>query len=104
MKQVDTYLSDRASKGYTVIQAVAIAENDGLVVPNRNGDLPLVDADPTRPVEAYFDYIDEVVDKAWALGMRVALVPTWGRYVSEGEYNTYRGLIRVCSWAIEYVY
>ncbi|KAH0602383.1 uncharacterized protein H6S33_008722 [Morchella sextelata] len=85
--EVDTYLSDRASKGYTVIQAVAIAENDGLVVPNRNGDLPLVDADPTRPVEAYFDYIDEVVDKAWALGMRVALVPTWGRYVSEGYHG-----------------
>lgn len=38
-------------------------------------------------MEAYFDYIDEVIDKAWTLGMRIALVPTWGRYVSEGEYN-----------------
>ncbi|KAI5840803.1 hypothetical protein DFP73DRAFT_597272 [Morchella snyderi] len=66
--EVDIYLPDRESKGYTAVQVVAIAENDGLVVPNRNRDLPLVDADTTKPVEAYFEYIDGVVDKARALG------------------------------------
>ena len=43
------YLQLRADQGYTAIQAVALAELDGLTVPNAYGDLPLVDRDPTRP-------------------------------------------------------
>ncbi len=37
------YLKDRAAKGFTVIQAVALAELDGPMVPNPYGHLPLVD-------------------------------------------------------------
>jgi len=37
------YLDNRASKGFTVIQAVAIAEFDGDTVPNAYGHLPLID-------------------------------------------------------------
>ena len=37
------YLSDRARKGYTVIQAVVLGELDGLRVPNANGDRPFLD-------------------------------------------------------------
>ena len=58
------YLEDRAAKGFTVIQAVALSEFDGLRAPNRYGDLPLHDGDPLRPNEAYFRHVDAVIDIA----------------------------------------
>jgi hypothetical protein len=72
------YLSDRAAKKFTVIQAVALAEIDGLHVPNMNGDLPLIDDDPTRPNEAYFAHVDAIVELAQALGLFIGMLPTWG--------------------------
>jgi hypothetical protein len=72
------YLEDRAAKGFTVIQAVALAEADGLRVPNALGELPLEGEDPTRPNERYFAHVDFVVDRAAALGLHVGLLPTWG--------------------------
>lgn len=72
------YLSNRAAKKFTVIQAVVLAEIDGLHVPNMNGDLPLIDDDPTQPNEAYFAHVDVVVEVAEALGLYVGMLPTWG--------------------------
>jgi len=48
------YLKDRATKGFTVIQAVALAELDGLHTPNPYGQTPLINDDPTRPNEEYW--------------------------------------------------
>ena len=39
-EQADLYLRDRAAKGFNVIQAVALAELDGVDAPNAYGDLP----------------------------------------------------------------
>src|SRR4249920_3861612 len=61
-EEADLYLRDRAAKRFTVIQAVVLAEHGGLDVPNAYGHLPLVDKDPTRPVEAYFEFVDHVVN------------------------------------------
>ncbi|RMG56630.1 MAG: DUF4038 domain-containing protein [Bacteroidetes bacterium] len=72
------YLETRARQGFTVIQAVILAENDGLRRPNANGDVPLENLDPTRPVEAYFQHVDRIVEKATQLGLTMALLPTWG--------------------------
>lgn len=72
------YLEDRAAKGYNVIQAAVLAELDGVRTPNAYGALPLHDLDPARPTEAYFAHVDWIIAKANALGMRVALLPTWG--------------------------
>ncbi|MEZ4702718.1 MAG: DUF4038 domain-containing protein [Rhodothermales bacterium] len=72
------YLENRAAKGFTVIQAVVLAEFDGLTEPNRYGALALVDQDPTRPNEAYFQHVDAVVDRAAALGLYIGMLPTWG--------------------------
>jgi hypothetical protein len=72
------YLEHRARHGYTVIQAVLLAENDGLRTPNALGDLPLIDLDPTRPNEAYFRFVDRVVARAGELGLVMGLLPTWG--------------------------
>jgi len=78
LDEAERYLTDRASKRFTVIQAVVLAEIDGLHVPNMNGDLPLIDDDPTRPNEAYFAHVDRVVDLAASLGLHIGMLPTWG--------------------------
>lgn len=72
------YLTDRARKGFTVIQAVALAELDGLGTPNAYGHTPLNADDPLRPVEAYWAHVDHVIATANQLGLLVALLPTWG--------------------------
>lgn len=72
------YLTDRAMKGYTVIQAVILAELDGLRVPNVNGDLPFTDAGYTQPNEAYFKHVDAIIHLMDSLGMVAGLLPTWG--------------------------
>ena len=71
-------LEDRAKKGFTVIQAVVLGEEDGLRVPNPYGHTPFDDFDPTRPNEDYFKHVDWVIAKANSLGLVVALLPTWG--------------------------
>jgi len=72
------YLRDRAAKGFNVIQAVALAELDGLHTPNAHGHCPLENADPTRPNEAYWDHVDRVTALANQLGLLIGFLPTWG--------------------------
>ena len=47
--ETERYLTDRAAKGFTVIQAVALAELDGVTVPNAQGHLPLIKEDLHHP-------------------------------------------------------
>ncbi|RBP51228.1 glycoside hydrolase family 140 protein [Arenicella xantha] len=86
-EEVDRYLNDRARKGFTVIQTVALAELNGLIEPNAYGELPLIDLDPSKPNQNYFKHADYVVDRAEALGMFVGLLPTWGKYWKTGDAN-----------------
>ncbi|MCZ7641177.1 MAG: DUF4038 domain-containing protein [Verrucomicrobia bacterium] len=82
--EADHYLRNRAAKGFTVIQAVALAELDGLDTPNAYGHRPLLDHDPTRPDvregpdNDYWDHVDFILHRAGDLGLYVALLPTWG--------------------------
>ncbi|MFY0687499.1 MAG: glycoside hydrolase family 140 protein [Cyclobacteriaceae bacterium] len=76
------YLEKRASQGFNVVQAVALAELDGLNTPNPYGNRPLVDNDPTKPNEAYFEHVDFIIKKADELGIYIALLPTWGDKVN----------------------
>jgi hypothetical protein len=77
-EEAKIYLKNRADKGFTVIQAVAIAELDGANVSNAYGDKALINGDPAKPNEAYFRQVDFVIDEANKLGLVVALLPTWG--------------------------
>lgn len=84
-EEADFYLRNRAAKGFTVIQAVALAELDGLTVSNAYGHLPLADRDPMRPLldsaagnDDYWTHVDYIVKKANELGLYVGLLPTWG--------------------------
>src|SRR4051812_735993 len=85
-EDADRLLNDRAGKGFTVVQAVAIAELNGATDPNAYGHLPLVDLDPTKPAvkdgpgNDYWDHVDYIVNKANSLGIYVGFLPTWGRY------------------------
>ena len=61
IEEIDTYLKNRQQKGFNVIQAVALAEFDGLTKPNQYGDVPLIGNDPLKPNEKYFKLVDTVV-------------------------------------------
>lgn len=77
-EEVDFYLNKRKAQGFNVIQAVALAEIDGLHTPNAYGVSPLMNDDPTRPNPQYFEHVDYVIDRAAELGIYIALLPTWG--------------------------
>lgn len=77
-EEATEYLENRKEKGFTVIQAVVLAELDGLRIPNAYGEIPLFDLDPTKPNEKYFEHVDFIVDKADELGLVVGMLPTWG--------------------------
>lgn len=78
------YLDDRAAKGFTVIQAVALAELDGLHTPNALGHKPLVGDNPEKPDvkdgpdNDYWDHVDFIVREANQRGLFLGLLPTWG--------------------------
>lgn len=77
-EDAETYLDDRAEKGFTVVQAVVLAELDGLETPNPYGERPLEENDPTQPNEAYFEHVDYIIEQATKRGLYVGLLPTWG--------------------------
>lgn len=91
--EAEVYLRDRAAKGFNVIQAVALAELNGLTEPNRYGHLPLHDQDPARPAvmdgtaNDYWDFLGEVFDLAEANGLYVGFLPTWGKYVTSHPFD-----------------
>ena len=72
------YLTDRAMKGFTVIQAVCLAEHGGLSSPNAEGEMAFTDTAFTVPNDRYFDHILRVVDMADSLGLVMGILPTWG--------------------------
>ena len=77
-EEAKNYLANRAEKGFTVIQAVALAEDNGLNAPKPSGDLPLIDLDPSQPNEGYFSQVDRMISRP-----RKKSVCTW-RYCPPG--------------------
>lgn len=91
--EVIHYLDNRKRRGFTVIQAVALAEFGGLAQPNAHGDTPFLHNDPLTPnltpgadpVDSaqydYWDHVDFIIGAIEARGMKVGLLPCWGTYV-----------------------
>ena len=85
-EEAEYYFSERKRQGFTVVQAVALAELDGLTRPNAYGRLPLLERsgmpDPTLPDTegeySYWDHVDFVVKTAEKYDMFIAMLPTWG--------------------------
>ena len=82
-EDTERYLENRRTKGFSVIQAVVLAELDGLNTPNAEGNKPLIDNDPLIPNEAYFAHVDWVINKAAEKGIFIGLLPTWGDKVDK---------------------
>jgi hypothetical protein len=83
----EMYFKKRSEQGFTVIQAVVLAELNGLHTPNANGDLPLINDDPAKPNEAYFKYVDTLIDLAAKYNLYIALLPTWGDKVFKNSWG-----------------
>ena len=86
-EQADLYLNKRAAQGFNVIQAVALAEIDGLHTPNAYGHVPLLEANPNSPNPSYFEHVDYIIKKADSLGLYIALLPTWGDKVFKNSWG-----------------
>lgn len=86
-KEAEQYIKRRSEQGFTIIQAVVLAEMDGLHTPNANGDLPLKDDDPLKPNEKYFRHIDTIIDLADRYHLNIALLPTWGDKVFKDRWG-----------------
>ena len=98
-EDADLYLENRAEKGFNVIQAVALAELDGIMTENAYGRKPLLQNslhayDPTLPDitgdssggYSYWNHVDYIVKKAQSLGLYIGFVCTWG-----DKYNQMNG-------------
>jgi hypothetical protein len=84
--EVEEYLKDRVTKGFTVIQAYVIRSlniihPDGPI--SLLGETPFINRDPTRPNEAYFKNMDYVIDLANNLGLVPGLVVSKSWHVNQ---------------------
>jgi len=82
-EEIEKYLENRRQKGFNIIQAVILAEFDGLRKPNQYGEVPLRNLDPAQPNEKYFELIDWTVKNALGKNMFMGLLPTWGDKVAK---------------------
>ncbi len=62
-----------------------LVTDDGVGLPPPQGLEPLIDGDLRRPHEACFAHVDQVLDRAAALGLYLALLPTWGANVQDAD-------------------
>jgi hypothetical protein len=91
--EATSFLDNRQKKGFTVIQAVALAELDGLNTPNAHGDRPLKGNNPATPATTtgsnpsnteeydYWDHVDYIIKEADARSLYIGLLPSWGKYM-----------------------
>ena len=87
-EEASKYLKHRADNGFTVIQAVVLADLDGLHEPNPYGEIPLENDDPTKPREPYFQHVDFIVRKAAELNLYIGMLPTWGDKIFKDRWGT----------------
>jgi hypothetical protein len=80
-EDADYYFSNRASQGFTVIQAVGVMGwsrdwNDE----NAYGHSPFHNGDASKPNEEFWKHADWLINKAKEYGLYVAFLPAWGSY------------------------
>ena len=54
-EEADHFIRVRVNQGFNVLQAVALAEFEGIRTPNRYGDFPLINQDPTPVSYTHLD-------------------------------------------------
>ncbi len=93
-QDVVDYLNDRSSKGFTVIQMNAAGGTDWI---NRFGERPFNGTDIASPNDAYFTFVDYVLNEAMTRHIVIALNPistgccggTYADYMTLDNMRTY---------------
>ena len=77
--EMNTYINDRAKKGFTAIQMVPMSHLYlySYGVRNRRSVPYFINEDYSRINPEYFNYLDEIVDSVNAKNMVAVLVPLW---------------------------
>ena len=95
-EDADKYLTDRAAKGFNVIQVMVL---HSLIAKNVYGDSALIRQNVANPLVTdgkafedttqydYWDNVEYVLDKAAEKGIYIALVPVWGSNVKSGKVS-----------------
>lgn len=95
-EDTEKYLSDRAAKGFNVVQIMMLHT---LGVKNIYGDSALIKQNVAHPLVTdgntfadttqydFWDHMDFVIDKAAEKGLYVGLVPVWGSNVKSGHVS-----------------
>jgi hypothetical protein len=86
LEEIERYFKTRSEQGFNTIQAVLLAERDGINTCNYYGRKPLTETqqgyDPAFPsVEgefSYWDMVDAVIVLAEKYQLYLALLPSWG--------------------------
>lgn len=95
-EEAELYLNNRSQKGFNVIQAVLLAEHDGIRTPNAYGRLPLCKEEagsynllhPDLSGDySYWDHVDFILSQAEARELYVALLPAWGDKLPDNPPN-----------------
>jgi hypothetical protein len=91
----EEYLRHRGRLGFNVIQTVVAwthggsgAEKDRGPQPNVFGERPWKNENPATPNEAFFTNVDHLVRFAHQQGLVLAILPTWGYYVTGSKILT----------------
>ncbi|MBC8155830.1 MAG: DUF4038 domain-containing protein [Bacteroidetes bacterium] len=79
--EADRYLTDRAAKHFTVIQAHLLPWT--LATPGVNGHTAFRDGDFDQPDAAYWQSVDTIISLAAQRNLYLALLPTWCRTYTE---------------------
>ncbi|HTF20944.1 MAG TPA: glycoside hydrolase family 140 protein [Chryseolinea sp.] len=94
-EDVAAFVATRKQQGFNVLQVVALAEFNGIRQPNRYGDFPLNNEDPTQllitpgsdPNDSYqydyWDHLDYIVKLAADNDLYIGLLPTWGDKIAQ---------------------
>ncbi|GAB5561355.1 MAG: glycoside hydrolase family 140 protein [Synoicihabitans sp.] len=82
LEEANHYFADRAAKGFNIIQAVVLMELSNRPKENAVGQRPFVNDDPAFPNEGYFAHMDAIVAAAADHGLRLAIIPCWGTFIS----------------------
>ena len=84
---VQHYMKTRKEQGFTVLQMVVLDPEFNADMRNPCGIKALWNDDLLKPEEAYFSYVDRVLDQAEAYGFYVLLLPVWGELVVGWDWS-----------------
>lgn len=88
MTEIETYFETRNNQGFNTIMAPIIGFDNGFRGPNKAGLSPLNSNNWYSPNEAYFQFIDQAIQKAQSKGLYFMILPIWGSsQVNNGELN-----------------